>query len=519
MANRSAKPHRRELLLGGAAALAGGMLVAGGSRRVALANNHPHPHKGSLDYLDPNTYIQGCEVHHHFKGGPRLGGKSQMMAVGKRRYLFTGGQVWDVSEAASPVLIDDGVFLGIQVQLAFNRKLKKWILMTAAAPPPTSSKPGAPNGKYDDPGLIDNARNHKGLRGVRIYDATDPANVKLLSEWSCDQGDPTREIQTGGGTHRNYYDGGRYAYLDASPDNSFTHMESPVRYYTNCLQIIDLEDPAKPKFVSNWWFPGQRADEKAAYRKWREYGDKSSFTAAHGGFYVPQKVEDGGKYCYCSYGSFGMTVHDVSDPANPKLVSRWQPPYLPGAIPFHTADVSWLDRGIVIGTSETLNPDCNEPFHDNYVLDMRDIENPKPIAAFGRWATPESAPYDDFCDKRGRFGTHNPPHLKAPGRRHKSFMGYAAFNAGFQFMDFSDPANPKMDGHFIPASGGSMDNPASFNRIGDGLFVEWDRRLIWAFASTGIYLLSHPSLGKPDFEPRAVSEWTLDGLNAGHDGG
>jgi len=508
---------RRDVLKGGAALL-GGIAAGGTVARVALANNHPHPHQGSLSYLDTASYRSNCEVHVHLETPGDIGSKSQIMAIGKRRYLFVSGNVWDISDALHPELVNENGWIGGQIQLAYNRALRKWILMAGASPPPTSSTPQAPDGKYGDPRLIDNVRYYAGLRGVRVYDASNPEKLRLMSLWSCDQGDPDRAVQTGGGTHRNYYDGGRYAYLDAAPDDSFINMESPVRLYSNCLQVIDLADPAKPKFVSNWWFPGQRAGELRDYRKWREYGDRSSFTAAHGAFYVPRKVENGGRYAYGSYGSFGVTVHDISDPAHPKLVSQWRPPYLPGAIPFHTADVSWLDRGIVIGTAETLNPDCNEPFHDNYVLDVSDLEKPRPLAAFGRWEPPEGAPYDDFCDKRGRYGTHNPPHLKAPGRRHPSFIGYAAFNAGFQFMDFSKPANPRMDGYFVPPTGGSLDRPGSFNRVGDGIMVEWDRRLIWALADSGIYLLSHPSLGKPDFAPRPVDEWTLDDLNKGHDG-
>lgn len=509
--------HRRELLKGTAALLAAtGAAGSIGLARRALANKHPHPHAGSLDFLDPETYRKNCEVHAHFHGGGRAG-KSQMMARGARRFIFAAGQVWEVTEARRPTLIDDKAFIGSQVQLAYNGRIGKWILITNAAPPPTSATPNAPHGKYDDPRLVDNSRYAAGLRGIRVYDATDPESLRLLSKWSCDQGDPDRAVQTGGGTHRNYYDGGKYAYLDAAPDNSFINMESPWRVYTNCLQVIDVEDPERVKFVSNWWFPGQRAGEQAAYRKWREYGDRASFTAAHGGFYVPRKVEDGGRYCYSSYGSFGITILDVSDPKNPRLASRWRPPYLPGAIPFHTADVSWLDRGILIGTAETLNPDCNEPFHPNYVLDVSDVERPRPIAQFGQWQPPPSAPYDNFCDKRGRFGTHNPPHTKAPGKRHGTFIAYAAFNAGFQFMDFTDPARPSMDGYFIPPTGGSFAEPGSWNRIGDGVFVEWDRRLIWAFSDSGVYLLSHPALGEPEFEPRTVDTWSLDGLNQGHD--
>ena len=499
----------RRSFLAGSATLVGSALLSRGTS----ANSHPHPHAHSLDYLDPDTYINNCEVHTRLTS---TGGKMQMMAKGDRRYLFNRGNVWDISNAQNPELVNEGGWIGGQFQLAFNQQLGNWIMVAGASPPPSSATIEHPNGKYDDPRLIDNIIYYPGLRGVRIYDATDPTNIKLLSMWSCDQGDPTRAVQTGGGTHRNYYDGGRYAYLDAAPDNSFINMESAIRVYTNGLQIIDLLDPENPQFVSNWWIPGQRAGELSAYRRWREYGDRSSFTAAHGAFYVPRKIENGGKYCYGSYGSFGITVHDVSDPRNPKLVSQWRPPYLPGAIPFHTADVSWLDRGLLIGSSEALNPDCNEPFHDNYVLDVSDIENMNPIATFGRWEAPEEAPWDDFCNVRGRYGTHNPPHLKAPGKRHQSFIGYAAFNAGFQFMDFSDPGNPKMDGYFLPPSSGDLAVPGSYHRPGDNILVEWDRNLVWLAADSGIYLATHGSLGEPDFEPRAVEEWSLVGLNEGH---
>lgn len=504
--------NRRTLFHGAAAGAVG---LAASTR--AFANRTPHPHEGSLDYLDPKTYVKNVKVHAHVTGLSYNGSKMQMMAKGNRRYLFTGGDVIDITDASKPRMLNKGGFIGRQIQLAYNKNVKKWLLMTGGAPPPTSTLPEAPHGKYDAPWMIDATRHAPGLRGVRMYDATNPEKITLLSKWSCDQGDPDREIQTGGGTHRNYFDGGRYAFLDAAPDESFMHMESPVRYYTNCLQIIDLADPMKPKFVSNWWFPGQRAGEEKAYHLWREYGDHSSFTSSHGGFYTPKRIENGGRYCYCSYGSFGITIHDVSDPKNPKLVGRWRPRYLPGGIPFHTCDVSWLNRGFVIGNSETLNPDCFEPFHANYVVDVRDVKHPKPIAMFGEWKPPPEAPYDDFCDKRGRFGTHNPPHLKAPGKRHPTFIGYSAFNAGFQFMNFADPEHPRMDGWFIPPSGGDLSKFNSYNRIGDNIFVEWDRRLIWASSDSGLFLLSHKSLGDPVLKPTPVSTWTLDRLNEGHD--
>ncbi len=515
MSERKTDIPRRRFLGQTAAAAGGAALLGTGLAGPARANRVPHPHEDSMTYLDQKTYTSNVEVHAQFTG--QHGGKMQMVAKGKRRFMFSRGDVWEVTDALKPTMIKKRAFRGGQVQLAYNNKIKKWILMTGGSPPPTHTYPDAPRGKYSDPHLLDDARYAPGLRGVRFYDVTDPTNLKLISQWSCDQGDPDRVIQTGAGTHRCYYDGGKYAYLDTAPDNSFIHMESPVRGYSNCMQIIDVEDPMNPKFVSNWWFPGQRAGEERAYRKWREYGDEQSFTSSHGPFYVPKRVEDGGKYAYGAYGSFGVTIHDVSDPANPKLVGRWRPPYLPGAIPFHTTDPSMLDRGFVIGSAETLYPDCFEPFHENYVIDIRDPANPKKISSFGRWVPPAEAPYDDFCNKRGRYGTHNPAHYKAPGKRHPSFTPYAAFNAGLQIMDFADPANPTNIGHFIPPSSGSLDNYLSYFRPGESVFVEWDRNLIWFGSDSGVYLVTHKALGEPNFKPTAVTEWTLPHLNAGHD--
>lgn len=518
MSNSKGGINRRRFLRS-SVVMGGSALAAAGMMGPVWANRHPHPHADSLDYLDDEYHTHMLQQHAKVEAVGLHGGKSQMWVRGRQRMLFYGsGHIVNVTDPLHPEVIANNAYRRGQIQLAYNNKLQKWILMMGHGAQTASATEKEPGGKYKFPDKVRNAFNAPGLRGVSIYDATDPTNVRLLSEWSCDQGDPSREIQTGGGTHRNYYDGGKYAYLDTAPDNSFINQESPYRVYSHAMQVIDLEDPEKPKFVSNWWFPGQRAGEQRDYHLWREHGDRTSFTTSHGPFYVPVKVENGGRYAYGSYGSFGITIHDVSNPVEPKLVGRWRPPYLPGpGIPFHTVDVSRLDRGFVITNSETLNPDCNEPYHDNYIVDVRDPTNPKKISTLPRWKPPADAPYNDFCQVRGRTGTHNPPHVKAPGRPDPDFTVYAAFNAGFQSVDISDPANPKITGYFVQPSGGDLERWGSWNRPGENVFVEWDRRLIWAGADSGVYLLSHRDLGKPVMEPRAVERWALDGLNEGHD--
>jgi hypothetical protein len=324
----------------GAAALAAPDLIGS-----ALANRHPHPRPTSLKYLDRNMYRKNTNVLAHFDAGEERGAKMQMMAIGDRRYLFNRGDVIDVSEPLHPKMFNKKGYVGNQVQVAYNRKLGKWIMMTGAGVAGTFSTPKAPHGKYDEPAMIQQNINQKGLRGVRFYDVSDPAKIVPLAHWSCDQGDPKREVQTGSGTHRSYYDGGQYAYLDTAPDNSFTHMESSVRYYCNGMQIIDVSDPSAPKFVANWWVPGQREGEEEAQKKWREYGDKESWTTLHGPMYVPKKVEDGGRYGYSAWGAFGMMIHDLTDIRKPQVIGRFYPKMELGSLPFHTIDIARLDRG------------------------------------------------------------------------------------------------------------------------------------------------------------------------------
>ena len=225
-------------------------------------------------------------------------------------------------------------------------------------------------------------------KGAAIVKAADEALAGKL-----DAHFPLVVWQTGSGTHRSFYDGGQYAYLDTAPDNSFIRMESSVRYYCNCVQIIDVSNPASPKFVANWWVPGQREGEEEAYKKWPEYGDKESWTTLHGPMYMPVKHEDGGRIGYSAWGAFGMLVHDLTDIRNPKLIGQFKPKMEKGSLPFHTIDIARLNRGFVITNPEVLNPDCNEPLQPLWVVDVKDPTRPKALAKLPTPVPPADAPY------------------------------------------------------------------------------------------------------------------------------
>ena len=505
------KPTRREFVK----CAAGAGLAVAGSSLTAWANNHPHPSPQSLKYLDRRTYIHNMEVIAHILPGKERGGKMQMMSVGSRRYLLQQGDVIDVSDLHHPTMYNEHGFKGDQLQVAYNSKLKKWILMTGASAPISGSTAAAPYGKYDDPKLLEPWKNFKGLRGVRFYDATDPSKIVKLSEFSTGA--------TGSGTHRNYYDGGQYAYLDTAPDESFSHQLWYARPLVNGNMIVDVSDPANPKEVSMWWVPGSRKSEEVEYQKWQwsrlkyEHMDQTPFVGLHGPVYVPKKIDDGGNRGYGGWGCFGLIIHDLSDVKRPQEIGRFEPPpqYGAGGVAFHTIWCGMLDRGFVIANGETTNPDCNQIYLPIWVIDVRDETRPTPVAQFPRPVPPKQAPYRDFCFKRGRFGAHNPPHLKAPGKISADFIAYSYFIGGLRCYDIGDPYRPEEVAYFIPPQGGDLKDFGSWNRTVDNVFVEWDRNVIYCAADTGIYVLSCPSLGKPMLDPLPVTEWSLPKLNEG----
>jgi hypothetical protein len=45
--------------------------------------------------------------------------------------------------------------------------------------------------------------------------------------------------------------------------------------------------------------------------------------------------------------------------------------------------------------------------------------------------------------------------------------------------------------------------------------IEWDRNIIYAGTTTGLYVLTSPALGKPIFDAMPVTEWSLPSVNKG----
>ncbi|MBS1868589.1 MAG: hypothetical protein JSS99_02910 [Actinobacteria bacterium] len=268
-------------------------------------------------------------------------------------------------------------------------------------------------------------------KGIVIWDVSDPEDPVEIGRW--DSG--------AGGTHRNFYAGGRYVHVaTALPgcDGS-------------AYGVVDIDDPAHPQLVGSWWWPGQGPGESfseadlAKGRTGRPLKDVPAIWL-HGGPYVA----DG--RAYCPWARAGMVILDVEDVTTPELVSSlsFYPP-LGSSIAAHTV-VPIPERKLAIVNSEALHEHAQEPLAFAGIVDLSDEQDPILISLFPRPRPPEGYPVRDFAERGGRFGPHNQhqPQGQPCLRQSDDLVFVAYFCAGLQVFDISNPRDPVIVASCIP---------------------------------------------------------------------
>lgn len=325
--------------------------------------------------------------------------------VGDRRYLYAGHfwhhgwSVVDVTDPATPTLAN---FIEgptdtwtLQVQVADGMMI--------------TSLEGPSEGWGIAPGLP-----HE--EGALLWDvATEPEKPQLLGRWNSG----------GRGTHRNFFNGGDLAVMAANPEG----------FDGNIPLILDVSDPARPKEIARWWWPGQNVGD----------GEVSEYGAyLHGPAYVH------GTRAYLGYGRVGMVVLDFSDLTKPELVERISFGDLGGKLGCHSA-VPLGDRGLIVANSEAIKEGTGDPLNYAFVVEEKGDEYR--IASFLPLPQPtDGLAYTSYYDKGGRFGPHNqhqyqgnPDHFDDPNT---VLLTY--FNAGLRRYDVTDPYVPRETGFFVP---------------------------------------------------------------------
>jgi hypothetical protein len=147
-----------------------------------------------------------------------------------------------------------------------------------------------------------------------------------------------------------------------------------------------------------------------------------------------------------------MVIVDISDIRDIKFVGQleFSPPFNP-RIAAHSV-LPFPQGKLVIVNSESIQEEGQEPLNHASIVDVSDPANPFLLSVLPVPAPPPGAPYKNFCERGGRFGPHNVHHLHHnPFTQHRDDLLYLTyFTAGLRIFDISDPRPPIEVGYFLP---------------------------------------------------------------------
>ena len=367
---------------------------------------------------------------------------------------------------------------------------------------------GVMDDKMQEPDKVDLVRHWPELKGFRVYAMNGPLpeDWELLASVTTDFAHPEAQVGEQGGSGSldvPAWFGGKYMFLSAAPDASYALIEYPDYLYSPGYQSWDMTDPANPVFLDQFATQGQIVGDKGhedAYLMNPRAGNRTSWMGSRMPPFLVTPVEKGGKLAFGGMAGLGLRVLDVSDPANMReLGSLNTPPRFAGT-EFDNVDVSQYERtGYVLTNGYPMNDECYEPYKDIFVVDASDPTDPKLVAALPRPVPPPDAPFTDFCQRKGSFGPKRPGyHTTQPGRWRQGIVPYAFYNAGVQLFDVTDPADATIAGYYVPRFPSPEEAPEYvLGNLGYGIYVEYDRNIIWLFSNAAIYALSSPLLGEP----------------------
>jgi len=244
--------------------------------------------------------------------------------------------------------------------------------------------------------------------GMAVYDISTPGKPRKIGFM------PVK----GGGIHRIWYTGGRYAYASALLDG-----------FTDYIFItIDMADPTQPREAGRFWLPGMN-----------EAAREKPTSDRRAGLHHPTVSGD---TAYCAWRDAGLVILDVADASNPKLkVHRnWSPPFKGGT---HNC-LMLPDRDLLVVADESVLDDYEDGLKPIWLFDMREPSNPISISTL-----PEPAEAD-YKSKGGHFGPHNIYENRPDGLVSSQYIFATYQNAGIRVFDIGNQYRPEEVGVFVP---------------------------------------------------------------------
>jgi hypothetical protein len=296
------------------------------------------------------------------------------------------------------------------------------------------------------------ARGRDWTAGMTVYDISKPGAPRQIGFFAVE----------GGGVHRIWYVGGRWAYVSALLDGFTDYI----------LLIVDMADPAQPREAGRFWLSGMNlaAGESPNW-------DSSRRNGLHHAI-----VHD--DTAYAAWRDAGLVIIDVAVRHDPKLVAHrnWSPPFGGGT---HNC-LPLPDRDLLVVLDEAVLDNQEDGLKLVWVMDVREPTNPVSISTF---PTPSEI---DYAKKGGHFGPHN-LHENRPGSFVSSELIFATYqNAGLRVFDIGDAYRPSEVAAFVaPQPNRMMDRRPGRPQVIQScdVFVDVDGLVYTNDYNGGLYIL------------------------------
>jgi hypothetical protein len=265
--------------------------------------------------------------------------------------------------------------------------------------------------------------------GMGIYDVRDPANPKQIGFFDA-VGPGSR------GVHQLWFADGVHVHMSAGSGDFMPLHPDDDQFY----RIVDVSSPDKPREVGRWWLPGTRHGEEDEAMALARVSGKRSHYRVHNTNVYPQRPDR----AYLGYLDAGAIILDISSPASPTMVSRWDnsPPFAGFT---HTV-LPLFGRDLLVVTDESIVNDAADWPKLVWIVDARDERNLVPIATLPLPKPAEVLRYG------GRYGAHN-VHENRPvegSYQSERFVIGSFFSGGVRIFDLDDPYRPVEVAYYIP---------------------------------------------------------------------
>ncbi len=246
--------------------------------------------------------------------------------------------------------------------------------------------------------------------GMAVYDISNPEEPRQIGFMPVE----------GGGVHRIWYVGGRWAYASVLLDGFSDYI----------FMTIDMTDPTRPKEAGRYWLPGMNtaAGENPDWGPTQRYGLHHAIVH--------------GDTAYGAWRDAGLVMMDVSDRTAPKLITHrnWSPPFGGGT---HNC-LPLPDRELMVVADEAVLDDCEDGIKYIWMFDIREPSNPISISTF---PTPGEV---DYANKGAHFGPHNIYENRPDGLVSSETIFATYQNAGIRVFNISDAHRPEEVAAFVP---------------------------------------------------------------------